>query len=101
MEKLKPILDKLKGVLNHLEKVILGLVLIAVATLSVLELLSARKEMKAAEEKEVPVTLRGGDYELDPEVESKFKELIAQASGSPDPLILEGSNHWVFNPRKW
>ena len=101
MEKLKPILDKLKGVLNHLEKVIFGLVLIAVATLSVMELLSARKEMATAKEKEVPVTLRGGDYELDPKVESNFKDLITQASGSPDPLVMEGSNHWVYNPRKW
>ena len=38
-------LAKLKGLLDHLEKIILGLVLVAVAVLSVLKLLAAKKEI--------------------------------------------------------
>ena len=37
-------LAKLKGLLDHLEKIILGLVLVAVAALSVLKLLAAKND---------------------------------------------------------
>ena len=47
--KLNP-LDKLKGVLDHLEKVVLALVLIGVAALSVMTFLKAKKEVGAIEQ---------------------------------------------------
>ena len=101
MEKLQPILKKLKGVLDHLEKVILGAVLIAVAVISVLKLLEARKTIIDVSEVQRDIQLSGSSFEVDDKLESNFKELIAQANGSPDPLVLEGAKHMVFNPRKW
>ena len=101
MEKLQPILKKLQPVLDHLEKIILCCVLIAVATISVLKLLEARKVIIDVGETERDIRLSGSSYEVDPLLEKNFNELIAQAGGSPVPLVLEGSNHMVFNPRKW
>ena len=94
MEKLQPILD-------HLEKIILGVVLIAVATISILKLLEARKAITDVVESQRDIQLSGSDYEVDATLKSNFSGLIAQASGSPDPLVLEGSSHLVFNPQKW
>ena len=101
MEKLQPILKKLKPVLEHLEKIILGVVLIAVATISILKLLEARKAITDVSEAQRDIQLSGSDYEVDATLKSNFSGLIAQANGSPDPLVLEGSSHLVFNPRKW
>ncbi len=101
MEKLQPILKKLKGILDHLEKIILGVVLIAVATISVLKLLEARKAIAGVAEAQRDITLSGSSYKSDTNLTSKLNELIVQASGRPVPLVLEGSNHMVFNPRKW
>ena len=101
MEKLQPILKKLKPILDHLEKVILGNVLVAVAVISILKLLEARKTITEVDEAQRDIQLSGSSYEIDDKLESNFKELIAQAGGSPVPLVLEGSNHMVFNPRKW
>ena len=101
MEKLQPILKKLKPVLDHLEKIILGVVLIAVATISILKLLEARKAITDVGEAQRDIQLSGSDYEVDATLKSNLSVLIAQASGSPDPLVLEGSSHLVFNPRKW
>jgi len=101
MEKLQPILKKLKGVLDHLEKVILGAVLITVAVISVLKLLEARKTITDVSEVQRDIQLSGSSFEVDDKLESNYKELIAQANGKPDPLVLEGAKHMVFNPRKW
>ena len=94
-------IKKLKGVLDHLEKIILGVVLIAVAAISVLKLLEARKAIAGVAEGQRDITLSGSSYESDTNLTSKLNELIVQASGRPVPLVLEGSNHMVFNPRKW
>ena len=52
-------LDKLKGLLNHLEKIILGLVLVVVATFSVLELINARKDIADLKSLDPQVILGG------------------------------------------
>ena len=101
MEKLQPILKKLQPVLDHLEKVILGLVLVAVAVISILKLLEAQKTISEVGENQRDIRLSGASYEGDPNLKSNLSELIAQAGGQPIPLVLEGSNHMVFNPRKW
>ena len=101
MENLQPILKKLQPVLDHLEKVVLGVVLVAVAVISVLKLLEARKTITDVSEVQRDIQLSGSSFEVDDKLESNFKELIAQANGSPDLLVLEGAKHMVFNPRKW
>ena len=84
-----------------MEKIILGVVLIAVAAISVLKLLEARKAIAGVAEDQRDITLSGSSYESDTNLTSKLNELIVHASGRPVPLVLEGSNHMVFNPRKW
>jgi hypothetical protein len=102
MEKLQPILKKLQPVLDHLEKVILGAVLIWVAFTSIMQLLDARKIVgDLSKDQDEEVRLKGSDYKTDANLKIKLHDLIAQASGSPEELILQGSNHMVFNPKKW
>ena len=102
MEKLRPILKKLQPVLIHLEKVILGGVLIWVAITSIMQLLALLKESKElADQQKDEIRLNGGEYPVDANLESNLNELIEQASGSPEELVLQGSNHMVFNPQKW
>ncbi len=102
MEKLQPILKKLQPVLDHLEKVILGAVLIWVAFTSIMQLLDARKIVgDLSKDQDEEIRLKGSDYKTDANLKSKLYDLIEQASGSPEELILQGSNHMVFNPQKW
>ncbi len=99
MEKLQPILAKLKGVVDHLEKIILGLVLVAVAVVSVLMLLGAKGEMNEVSKATENTTLGGGQP---PEQDfSSLANLVRAASGDPPRINLGGTNHTVFNPIKW
>jgi hypothetical protein len=103
MEKLQPILAKLKGVLDHLEKVLLGAALIAVAFFCFSKLLQAKKSIgDAKEDAKRTIVLSGKLYEVDDKLQATLADLVAEASGNPKPLELDGkSNHMVFNPRKW
>ena len=94
-------LAKLKGLLDHLEKIILGLVLLAVATLSVLELLAARKDVSAIDGGEEPVILGGSILALENERPKNLNTLIKKSKEDPDAISLKGTNHLVFNPRVW
>ena len=66
MEKLQPILNKLKGVVDHLEKIILGVVLLAVSVTSVLKLLSAREELDAANKALLSLVMKMSEAQLRP-----------------------------------
>jgi len=63
--------------------------------------LEARQTIAEVGENERDIKLSGSSYEIDDKLKSNLRGLVAQASGSPVPLVLEGSNHMVFNPRKW
>ncbi len=94
-------LAKLKGLLDHLEKIILGLVLLAVAALSVLKLLAARKDVSAIDGGEEPVILGGSILALENERPKDLSTLIKKSKEDPDAISLKGTNHLVFNPRVW
>ncbi len=95
-------LAKLKGVLDHLEKIVLGLVLVAVTALSVLKLLAAKKELTViGEGDQDSVTLGGRMLEAAEESPTNLTELIRKSREQPDAIDLSGSNHLVFNPRVW
>ena len=94
-------LAKLKGVLNHLEKIILGLVLVGVAALSVKQLLDAKKDMSVIDEESTDVQLMGRMLNLAEERPSNLIDLVNKALEKPDAINLEGTNHLVFNPRVW
>ena len=95
------LLAKLKGVLDHLEKIVLGLVLLAVATLSVLKLLTARKDVSAIDGGEKPVILGGIILDFENERPKNLKALTKKSKEDPDAISLKGTNHLVFNPRVW
>jgi len=99
MEKLQPILNKLKGAVDHLEKIILGVVLLAVAVISVLKLLSARGELNAANKAAGEITFSG--QMRPPEDISRFATLVTNSLKHPPAINLDGTNHLVFNPAKW
>jgi len=110
MEKLKPHLEKLKGLLDHLEKVLLGAALIAVAFFCVSKLFQARVLIKDTKKNaDDPITLSGAMYgggedklkESQDALRKRLDNLVVEASGNPKPLVLDGTNHMVFNPRKW
>jgi len=103
MEKLQPILEKLKGVLDHLEKVLLGVALIAVAFFCIFKLIQAQKSIGAAkEDANKLIVLEGNLYEVDDKLQGILADLVIEASGNPKPLVLDGkSEPMVFNPRKW
>ena len=95
-------LAKLKGLLDHLEKIILGLVLVAIAALSVLKLLAAKKEIAViGEGDQDSVTLGGRMLVAEEESPTNLTELIRKSREQPDAIDLSGSNHLVFNPRIW
>lgn len=94
-------LAKLKGVLNHLEKIILGLVIVGVAALSVKQLLDAKKDMSVIDEESTDVQLMGRMLNLAEERPSNLIDLVNKALEKPDAINLEGTNHLVFNPRVW
>ena len=99
MEKLQPILNKLKGALDHLEKIILGVVLLAVAVTSVLKLLSARDELDAVNKTAGDITF--GGQMRQPEDIDKFAKLVLTSREDPPEINLDGTNHLVFNAAKW
>ena len=110
MEKLKPHLEKLKGLLDHLEKVLLGAALIAVAFFCVSKLFQARVLIQDTKKNaDDPIRLSGGMYgggedklkESQDALRKRLDNLVVEASGNPKPLVLDGTNHMVFNPRKW
>jgi hypothetical protein len=99
MEKLQPILNKLKGAVDHLEKIILAVVLLAVAVTSVLKLLSARDELDAANKTTGNITFRG---QMEPPGNiAEFKKLVRDSTEDPPAINLDGTNHLVFNAAKW
>ena len=87
------------ALLEHVDKALLGLTLIAVAVLSILKLLEARK-IDYADKAEQPIQLRGQDYTVQEDLDKELANVIAQANGKPDGLDL-GKGHMVFNPKKW
>lgn len=87
------------ALLEHVDKALLGLTLIAVAALSILKLLEARK-IDHADKAEQPIQLRGQDYTVQEDLDKELGNVIAQANGKPDGLDL-GKGHMVFNPKKW
>jgi hypothetical protein len=99
MEKLQPILNKLKGVMDHLEKVILGVVLLAVAVTSVHKLLSARGELDAVNKTAGDITFGGQMHQ--PEYVDRFAKLVLTSREDPPAINLDGTNHLVFNAAKW
>ncbi len=94
-------LAKLKGVLDHLEKIILGLVLLAVAALSVMKLLAARKDIATIEGGDQSVILGGSILALENERPTNLNTLIKKSKEDPEAISLTGTNHLVFNPRVW
>ena len=92
---------KLKGVLHHLDKIILGVVLIAVTVLSVLKMLSAKSEIKSVLETDTNVAPGGSMLVFENLQPTNLAELIEKSKEQPDAIRLEGTNHWVFNPRVW
>lgn len=99
MEKLQPILNKLKGALDHLEKIILGVVLVAVAVISVFKLLSARGDLEAVNKASGGNTFGGQMRE--PEDIETFAKLVQTSREDPPAINLDGTNHLVFNAAKW
>jgi hypothetical protein len=99
MEKLQPILDKLKGAVDHLEKIILGVVLLAVTVTSVLKLLSARGELDAVNKTTDDIEFSG--RVPPPGNIAEFAELVRTARENPPAINLDGTNHLVFNAAKW
>ena len=99
MEKLQPILDKLKGAVDHLEKIILGVVLLAVTVTSVLKLLSAREELDAVNKTAGNITFSG--QMRPPGNIDEFAELVRTSREDPPVINLDGTNHLVFNAAKW
>ena len=85
------------ALLDHVDKALLGLTLIAVAALSILKLLEARK-IDYADKAEQPIQLRGQDYTVQEDLDKELGNVIAQANGKPDGLDL-GKGHMVFNPK--
>ena len=92
---------KLKGVLDHLEKIILGVVLIAVTVLSILKMLSAKSEIKSVLDTDTNVAPGGSMLAFVDLQPTNLAELIEKSKEQPDAIRLEGTNHWVFNPRVW
>ena len=94
-------LDKLKGVLDHLEKVVLALVLIGVAALSVMTFLEAKKEVGAIEQADTKIIYGGSMLNLEQERPTNLTVLLEKSTKAPDAISLKGTNHLVFNPRVW
>jgi hypothetical protein len=99
MEKLQPILGKLKGALDHLEKIILGIVLVAVAVISVKMLLGAKGELIDVS-KATEITTLGGTLSKPNDI-SSLSNLVRVSSDDPPSIDLVGDNHSVFNAAKW
>jgi len=99
MEKLQPILAKLKGVVDHLEKVFLGVVLVAVAVISGMKMMGVRSELDTVNKATQNNTL--GGQMRQPDDMSFFSNLVRVSREDPPRINLEGANHTVFNSAKW
>lgn len=91
--------QKLIKVLDYLDKIILGMVLVAVATISVLKLLSAKKDSNELGKVDFEIRLSGKI--LTNEGPTNLVGLLKRSKEKPDAISLKGTNHLVFNPRKW
>jgi len=91
--------EKLIKVLDHLEKIILVIVLVAVAAISVMKLLSAKKDSEELAKVDFEIRLAGKI--LANEGPTNLVELLKRSKEKPDAISLKGTNHLVFNPRKW
>ena len=92
---------KLKGFLNHLEKIILGMVLVGVATVSILKFIETKKELDVLSAADTTVALRGEKLDLGEISPTNLAKLVEKSVKTPDSINLSGSNHLVFNPRVW
>ena len=91
--------EKLTKVLDHLEKIILVMVLVAVAAISVMKFLSAKKDSEELAKVDFEIRLAGKI--LANEGPTNLVELLKRSKEKPDAISLKGTNHLVFNPRKW
>ena len=91
--------EKFGKVLDHLDKIILSLVLIAVAAISVMKVLAAKKE--SDEVGKVKFDIELGGKILAKEGLTNLVGLLERSKEKPDVISLKGTNHLVFNPRKW
>ena len=91
--------EKFSKVLDHLDKIILALVLIAVATISVMKVHEAKKE--SDEVGKVKFDIELGGKILANEGITNLAGLLERSKEKPDAISLKGTNHLVFNPRKW
>lgn len=91
--------EKFSKVLDHLDKILLTLVLIAVATISVMKVLAAKKE--SDEVGKVKFDIELGGKILANEGLTNLAGLLERSKEKPDAISLKGTNHLVFNPRKW
>jgi hypothetical protein len=91
--------EKFGKVLDHLDKIILSLVLIAVAAISVMKVLAAKKE--SDEVGKVKFDIELGGKILAKEGLTNLVGLLERSKEKPDAISLKGTNHLVFNPRKW
>ena len=91
--------EKFSKVLDHLDKIILSLVLIAVAAISVMKVLAAKKE--SDEVGKVKFDIELGGKILAKEGLTNLVGLLERSKEKPDAISLKGTNHLVFNPRKW
>jgi len=94
-------LAKLKGFLDHFEKIVLGLVLVGIATFSVMTLLKSREDIKEIGDGKEPLTLGGKMMVMEDEMPTDLADLIKKSTEAPDAISLKGTNHLVFNPRVW
>jgi len=91
--------EKLTKVLDHLEKIILVIVLVAVAAISVMKFLSVKKDSEELAKVDFEIRLAGKI--LANEGPTNLVELLKRSKEKPDAISLKGTNHLVFNPRKW
>jgi len=91
--------QKLIKVLDHLEKIILGMVLVAVAAISVMKVLAAKKDSEELGKVDFEIRLSG--KMLANEGPTNLVGLLKRSKEKPDAISLKGTNHLVFNPRKW
>ena len=94
-------LAKFKGLLEHLEKIVLGLVLVGVATMSIMKFLAAKKEVAGIKQADTSIIRGGAMLELEKERPTNLTALIEKSTKAPDAISLKGTNHLVFNPRVW
>ncbi len=103
----KELAKKLKGVLNHLEKIFLALALAALATFTALNYLNLGKQTKGLEaerpigKKEIPVN---GDPVAEYDLGPYYNALDGLTNPVRTPMLSTGhapNSHLIFNPTRW